>query len=157
MPEVSIGTAMTVMKTGAAVYEFLKQMNDKTVMVNCQFPTDKTDDKIIFTAYDHRLLLMKLISCIPPWGVNTRSCMGTSEVRREDPKAFAVIEVICKNNEEFRRILDKYQGNSAIKQHHVVEYLTIVASRYEKINISMVSTCMGTKRWQGVGPNGMPL
>jgi hypothetical protein len=152
MAEVSVGTAVTIIMSGPAVYEFLKKINDKTVMVKCQFPTDKNDNKIIFTAYDHHSLVEKLFtSDVPPWGVNHNThCWSYHGTRRKKPTKFKIIEVICENKEEFRHFLNKYQGNSAIKQHDVIEYLTYISSRFDNINVSMASTRIAVERRDAV-------
>jgi hypothetical protein len=151
MAEGGIGTAVTILKYGVAVYEFLKEINDDTVKMKCQFPEDRKDNKIIFTAYNHRTFLVSLIT-FDPWATNIRGYDKNPNAARETPKKFKIIEIVCDNKEEFRLIHNKYQGSSEIKQYDVIQYLKYVASRYANIKISMAATCIDTKRSESGGP-----
>ncbi|CAF1000797.1 unnamed protein product [Brachionus calyciflorus] len=124
-------------KYGIEAWNFLKACNDKTCMMKCKVG----DYKLEFTAYDHRPFHVKLVS-IEPWCMNYQGPDNPGRNRKsikEGDKIYKKIIIKCKNREEFRRILDKYQGNE-VKQSDLIDYMKTI-TKYKYIeNIKLKET-----------------
>lgn len=137
-----------ILKYGLAAYNFLRELNDRTVLMDYDFPSNS--NKIIFTAIDDRTMHARAFAAVlsldsrkpkyaiamdtditEEYGMPFRNfTVDESKINR-----FKIIEIICQKESEYRPILDKFHGNHRINQHDLIDYLKIICERYARSSV----------------------
>jgi hypothetical protein len=125
-------------------WKFWKSWNDKTCMMRCD---NIGDCSLEFNANENRSFLVSMVS-EPPWYMNfIRVSEEVNGDRNEegmnfnyDERVYKKITIICKNDKEFRQILNKYHGIQEVIQSDLINYMKTLRA-YEYIrNINEIIT-----------------
>jgi hypothetical protein len=96
------------------------------------------DFSLEFNAYETRSLIVQIFSS-HPWKMQLYGRFGHKPEIKEGEKVYKKITIKCKDREQFRLILDKYQG-SKVKQSDLIDYLKILTQYKFIADIELVET-----------------